>query len=231
MAELRLDDVGDELLGFCWSNLPPRDRAKLTLDYPKTLWLFGAGASHHYNLNAGGVPVPLANDFFEAFGVLHTIQSFRAHVGPLISFLRDYRGVQAEDVPRWHENIENFITSIEDGINALKAKMCDAALTLEDRGRVFDFSTVFNNMSFIFGCVINETQNGPSDSLYRYLLDFCGPNDAFITFNWDTLLDRALLDTGGWSKDRWGVVCVIPCSRLLYLTSCFMVRSGNRLSN
>jgi hypothetical protein len=26
------------------------------------VWLFGAGASHHYNLNPWGVPVPLAND-------------------------------------------------------------------------------------------------------------------------------------------------------------------------
>ena len=34
----------------------------------------------------------------------------------------------------------------------------------------------------------------------------CGPNDAFITFNWDTLLDRALLDTGGWSpNDGYGL--------------------------
>jgi hypothetical protein len=61
-------------------------------------------------------------------------------------------------------------------------------------------------MNFIFANVINEAQNGPSESAYHYLLNFCGPNDTFITFNWDTLLDRALADTGGWTpNDGYGL--------------------------
>jgi len=53
---------------------------------------------------------------------------------------------------------------------------------------------------------VNEAQNGPSYSLYHNLLNFCGPNDTFITFNWDTLLDKALSDTGGWSpNDGYGL--------------------------
>jgi hypothetical protein len=56
-------------------------------------------------------------------------------------------------------------------------------------------------MVFILANVVNEAQNGPSFSLYHILLKLCGPNDTFITFNWDTLLDRALADTGGWSPD------------------------------
>jgi len=57
-------------------------------------------------------------------------------------------------------------------------------------------------MSFILASVVNEAQNGPSESAYSHLLHFCGPNDAFITFNWDTLLDRALIATGGWSPSE-----------------------------
>ncbi len=56
-------------------------------------------------------------------------------------------------------------------------------------------------MTFIFANVLNEAQNGCSLSLYRTLLETCGPNDTFATFNWDTLLDRALLDTGGWNPN------------------------------
>jgi hypothetical protein len=61
-------------------------------------------------------------------------------------------------------------------------------------------------MNFIFSNVLNEAQNGPSTSLYHYLLDYCGPNDTFVTFNWDTILDRALVDQGGWSpNDGYGI--------------------------
>ena len=67
--------------------------------------------------------------------------------------------------------------------------------------RLYSFAPTFNNMTFILGNVVNEAQNGSPDSLYRYLLDFCGPNDKFVTFNWDTLLDRALVGTGGWSPN------------------------------
>jgi hypothetical protein len=38
------------------------------------------------------------------------------------------------------------------------------------------------------------------------LLEMCAPNDRFVTFNWDTLLDRALADSGGWNpQDGYGV--------------------------
>lgn len=206
MSGLDLERVGDGFLGYCWANLPPRDRAKAMAGSPRTLWLFGAGASHHYNLNARGVPVPLANGFFEAFHELPTSQGFHAHVGPLISFLLHYRGVKAQDVPSWKENIEDFMTSLEAEILGLRAKKAEGELSEEDFAKGLSFASAFNNLGFILASVVNEAQNGPSESLYRNLLDFCGPNDAFVTFNWDTLMDRALVDTGGWNpNDGYGL--------------------------
>src|SRR5579872_285926 len=201
MNGLDLETVSDDFLIFCWSNLPPRDRAKVMAGYPRTLWLFGAGASHHYNLNARGVPVPLANGFFEAFHNLPTSQGFHAHIGPFISYLGHYRGVQAQDVSRWRENIEDFMTYIEAEISELRAKKAEGDLNADDFSKGLSAALVFNNLGFILASVVNEAQNGPSDWLYRYLLEFCGPNDAFITFNWDTILDRALIDTGGWNPN------------------------------
>jgi hypothetical protein len=172
---------------------------------PRTLWLFGAGASHHYNLNARGIRVPLANDFFEAFDALPTSHGFHAHVGPFISYLGHYRGVPPQEVSQWRENIESFMTSIDEEITQLRARGAESPLNEKDTAKGLSLAMVFNNMSFILASVVNEAQNGPSESLYRHLLDFCGPNDAFITFNWDTLLDRALVDTGGWSpNDGYG---------------------------
>jgi hypothetical protein len=194
--------MDDNFLAFCWYNLSPRDRAKVMATSPKTLWLFGAGASHHYNLNARGVPVPLANDFFQAFGALPTSAGFHAHVGPFISYLGHYRGVPPQKVPQWRENIETFMTAIDEEITQLRAKQAEQELKQADLQKALSLAMVFNNMSFILASVVNEAQNGPSESAYANLLDFCGPNDAFITFNWDTLLDRALTATGGWSPNE-----------------------------
>ena len=174
---------------------------------PRTAWWFGAGASHHYALNANGVPLPLANGFFEAFHNLPTFQGFQAHVGHFISYLLQYREVRPLDLPQWKENVEDFMTSVEAEIDELKAaKATKGDLNIDGQSKVFSVASVFNNLGFILASVVNEAQNGPSESAYRYLLHFCGPEDAFITFNWDTLLDRALVDTGGWSpNDGYGL--------------------------
>ena len=58
MNKVDLNKVGDPFLVYCWENLAPRDRAKILAGSPKTIWLFGAGASHHYDLNLRG-----ASDF------------------------------------------------------------------------------------------------------------------------------------------------------------------------
>lgn len=195
-------------LSFCWSNLPMRDRAKVMATQPRTVWLFGAGASCHYNLNPYGVQIPLANGFFEAFHSLPTSQGFHAHVGPFISFLAHYKGVPADKVSQWTENIEDFMTSIEHVIDQIRKrrKRAKGHLTKKQYFKAISYAMAFNNMMFILANVINEAQNGPSESLYRYLLHFCSPNDAFISLNWDTLLDRALVDTGGWNpNDGYGL--------------------------
>ncbi len=194
--------MDDSFLAFCWRNLHPRDRTKILGDAKRTLWIFGAGASHHYGLSRYGVLTPLATGFFQAFHQLPTSQGFAAHVGPFISFLQHYRGVSPTEVYKWDENIEDFMTSIEEELTHLQQSLMGGRLEGKDFEKAFSFGTVFANMNFIFANVLNEAQNGPSDSLYRELLAFCGPNDAFVTFNWDTLLDRALVDSGGWSPNQ-----------------------------
>jgi hypothetical protein len=86
-----LATLDDDFLRFYWYNMPASARALIGKERPQTAWIFGAGASHHFDLNPFGVPVPLANGFFKAFHALPTSGGFNAHVGPLISFLEHYR--------------------------------------------------------------------------------------------------------------------------------------------
>lgn len=188
-------------LKFAWEQLWPRERAKVLNGSPKTIWLFGAGASHHYDFNVWGVPVPLANDFIRAMHQLPTSQGFQSHIGPLVSFLQSERGISPDQAPQWSENIEGFMTSIEAGLDDLRRKKQKRELTHEEVASSLSFSMAFNNMSFICANVVNESQNGPLDPVYRTALDYSSPHDTFITFNWDTLLDRALAATGGWSPN------------------------------
>jgi hypothetical protein len=110
--------------------------------------------------------------------------------------------VPPHKVPGWVENIEEFMTSIESGLEEIKTLTKDRKLSSEEFKRAISYAQVFTNMMFIFASVLNEAQNGPSLSLYRPLLETCGPNDVFATFNWDTLLDRALMDSGGWNPNE-----------------------------
>ncbi|MFZ0929445.1 MAG: hypothetical protein WAN11_12635 [Syntrophobacteraceae bacterium] len=202
MNDFDFEALDEGFLAFLWRNLSPIDRAHVTVDSPKTAWVFGAGASHHYNLNARGVPIPLANGFFQTFNKLPTSEGFQAHVGPLISFLNSYRGIKPDEAMYYAENIEDFMTSVEAELGVQRELRRKAAENRIDMQKVFSLASAFNNMTFICASVVNEAQNGPSESIYRYLLDFCGPNDTFITFNWDTLLDRALADSGGWTPNN-----------------------------
>jgi len=201
MHAVNLEAAEDGFLAFSWENLSPRDRIRVLADSPSTVWIFGAGASHHYALNTRGVRVPLANGFFEAFNQLPTSKGFHAHVGPLISYLSHSRGVGPDKVSQWTENIEEFMTSVEHALNELKENR-KQGWGKEEFAEAARLAQVFNNMTFILANVINESQNGPSTSAYQELLKFCGPRDKFITFNWDTLLDRALTDAGGWTPNN-----------------------------
>jgi len=193
----------EAFLAWIWDNVTFLDRTKLLDHAPKTVWLFGAGASRHYNLNERRVSMPLAREFFAAFHRLPTSEGLQARVGPLISYLYHFKGVDISKSPDWLEDIEEFMTCIENQIVELRSKIeTDARLTANDQLKAFSLAEVFNNMLFIFGNVINEAQNGPLAPGYTELLKFAGPSDTFITFNWDTLLDRSLAATGCWSPNE-----------------------------
>ncbi len=60
---------------------------------------------------------------------------------------------------------------------------------------------VNSELIFLFASVINEIQNGPISSAHYKLAKYLTSNDIILTFNWDTLMDRALSEVTNWSTD------------------------------
>ena len=55
---------------------------------------------------------------------------------------------------------------------------------------------------FIFSAVINEVQNGPISKAHTQLARHLKSDDMVVTFNWDTLMDRALKHETKWGTDE-----------------------------
>jgi hypothetical protein len=128
-AAINPKDMEDDFLAFSWQNLAPEARAHILAKAPKTFWLFGAGASHHYDLYAFGVPIPLASGFFKAYHHLPISQGFDSYVGPFNNFLEEYRGVTPETIGQFDENIEAFMTSVESELERIREMAKDHKLT------------------------------------------------------------------------------------------------------
>jgi hypothetical protein len=119
-AEANFEDIDDTFLRFSWLNLAPEARARILAKSPKAFWLFGAGASRHYSLNALGVRVPLASGFFRAYHQLPISQGFGSYIGPFNNFLQKYRSVTPETVGEFDKNIEAFMTSVESELELIR---------------------------------------------------------------------------------------------------------------
>jgi hypothetical protein len=164
------------------------------------VFLFGAGASHSYPLSPTGVRPPLAQSFFEVFNQLELGEDPNVLVGSIVIYVRDTRGVSPLDFGGWNENIEDFLTEIDERIGTK-----EAALKLDVVERVH-YSKAYQEMIFLFTSVLNEIQNGPACPNYSSLVRRLSTDDVLITFNWDTLLDRALWESGQWNPgDGYGI--------------------------
>lgn len=60
----------------------------------------------------------------------------------------------------------------------------------------------YTQLTFIFAAVLNEIQNGPPSPAHLALAGQLHSDDLVVTFNWDTLMDRAMNITGVWNADR-----------------------------
>jgi hypothetical protein len=169
----------------------------------KTVYIFGAGASYAYGQSPTGVRPPLARGFFQAYKDLPISEDLEVRVGELINHVRDTYGLGYDKFNTFNQDIEQFMTHLDIQVRQMALMR---PITIKDDKpdslvRFWQSVRVYDEMLFLIAHVLNEIQNGPLSSLYLSIVQNSEPDDIFVTFNWDTLLDRCLMTTGNWYPD------------------------------
>lgn len=166
-----------------------------------TAYLLGAGASRGYRRSRTGVSPPLAKDYFSTFSKLLISGDFEVKIGEIVNYIRDERGIPPEAQPTdFDENIESIFAEVERELRLVFDEIPDPDRPTRIVER-FGLVKTYDQFVLWFAHVLNEIQNGDVDDAYAALVNRVAPRDALITFNWDTLLDRALFESGHWFPD------------------------------
>jgi len=166
-----------------------------------TAYILGAGASHSYTESYLGIRLPLASGFFSTYKQLPMSEDFEVRVGDIINYVRDVHGIPSQRFNTFNMNAEAFMTELDEKIRLLSDEMKLRELNNQERGNFFTWLKAYDQMIFLFAHVLNDTQNGPVSKQYTKLVSICDDSDTLITFNWDTLLDRALYESRTWVPD------------------------------
>ena len=116
-------------------------------------------------------------------------------IGDIINYVRDTRGLDPIRFGQWEENIEDFLSEIDVILSNPKA------VSKLSFGTKLSLDKAYSQMMFLFSSVLNEIQNGDVCVNYSKICRSAGSEDCFITFNWDTLLDRSLQAETFWRPD------------------------------
>jgi len=157
------------------------------------VFLLGAGASKSYAASRTGVRMPIARDFFETFDQLAISTNTWVLQEGLIGYL-DQRGIEPFTYLRSGIDIEEFHSRVAKDLFAAKGSGQELAWIWPWKA--------YNELVFLFASVLNEIQNGPLSASHVQLARHLQDTDVVVTFNWDTLMDRALESETHWSVEE-----------------------------
>ena len=162
----------------------------------KNVFLLGAGASKSYNSSPTGQRMPIANDFFSTYSKLPINFDPWALKTKLLYYLNLRDGLDHLDLFDFNEDIENLHSEIQ-------IKAYDIIKANKNNKSVEEQVTLgaYYELIFLFIAGINQIQNGPISQTHLDLAKLVTNDDAIITFNWDTLMDRALMEVTSWNCD------------------------------
>jgi len=159
----------------------------------------GAGASCSYTDSPTGQRPPLASQIIPTYFNLDISKNRFVLTGNIVNYVREYKGIRPEDFSSWRDDIERFLTEIDEEIVSLALRLKGRQLNQDELTKITLAQGAYNQLIFLFSSILNEIQNGPVSIPYALLANELKKGDTCITFNWDTLLDRALASTGNWS--------------------------------
>ncbi len=168
--------------------------------YDKVIVL-GAGASAAYSESPTGQRPPLAREIISTFNRLDISGNRHVLVGDILNYVRDTRGIEPLEFTAYNEDVELLLTELDEKIALLSS---DIRRVQEDGAVFMEFvqaTRAYNQLIFLFTAIFNEIQNGPISIPHAMLASELGAGDAIITFNWDTLMDRALTAAHKWTPD------------------------------
>lgn len=157
------------------------------------IYLLGAGASRGYDESPTGLRMPLARDLFQVFSKLAINSNPWVLTGAIINYVSSSRGIPPQDFSGFADDIEELHSEVQ-------SRLIDAIRNSDDLG-VIEYGGISNQLVFLFASVINEIQNGPVSKAHLAIAHTLEPEDRIITFNWDTLMDRALAESSAWRTD------------------------------
>lgn len=157
------------------------------------VYLLGAGASRAYDQSPTRQRMPLARDVFDIFSKLETSSNPWVLISAIVEYVSRSRGITYEQFPSFNEDIEEFYSEVQDlFVDAIRRK---------DDMQTMSALRITNQLVFLFTSVINEIQNGPASTAHRGIARTLAPDDRVLTFNWDTLMDRAMAEETPWQTD------------------------------
>jgi hypothetical protein len=137
--------------------------------------------------------MPLARDVFQIFSRLSIATNPWVLTGAIVEYVSQSRKIAPEEFISFNDDIEEFYSEVQ-GI-------LFEAIQKGDELKTILTSRIVNQLIFLFASVINEVQNGPISSAHRNIARTLSPDDQVLTFNWDTLMDRALAAETLWRTD------------------------------
>jgi len=160
--------------------------------------ILGAGASKSYQDSQTKESMPIATDFFSTFNRLEISKNTWVLVGYILNYLERFHNLKYDDFRDYNEDIEKLHSEIENRlIEAFK-------LNKDGFNDVDSLMTCYAyvQLNFLFNSVINEIQNGSVSKPHIRLAQKLSSSDTILTFNWDTLMDRALEQETRWTTDN-----------------------------
>jgi hypothetical protein len=160
--------------------------------------LLGAGASKAYEARGTDVRMPLARDFLQTFHKLPISANPWVLVGNVLHYARIHRNLSPEQLFAAEIDIEDLHSEVE---TRMLGELMKCQTLRQLNPEAIQLHGVYVQLVCLFACTINEIQKANISTAHVNLAKTLSPSDTVITFNWDTLMDRALHELGAWQTD------------------------------